>query len=862
MTSERASDSGLPGPWTTGLIYVLAGLLFVGGVALLIGGVWLISLGGSWYFALAGLGLISSGGLIAAGRPGGAWLYLLVLIGTAVWAIWEVGPAFWPLVSRLAAPVVIGVFVALAAPALRRRPVQIARGPAWTVAALLVLMVAAGGWRAFQPVPLIEAASTPDLQADEIADTGEDWSAYGRGLAGRRFVPADQIDAGNVDRLEVAWTFQTGDPPGPPSGNGAEDQNTPIQIGDTLYVCTVTNIVHALNVDTGERKWTFDPEAESPFWQRCRGVGYYAAGAAAAAADTDETEVGTETAAAEGAEPDIPAEAEADEANTAEADADTNEDDPTDGPVASIAGDQAAAEAPQAAAGPVACAGRIVLSTIDARLIELDAETGEPCAAFGDGGTVDLKVGMGEVRPGFYFQTSAPTVAGDLIIIGGWVVDNVMVGEPSGVIRAFDARNGDLVWAWDMGAPDRIGAPPEGETYTPGTPNMWSTPAVDPELGLIYIPTGNATPDFFGGHRSEVAEQYSSSIVALDLEDGREVWSFQTVHHDVWDYDVPSQPALHDLPDGDGGTIPVLVQATKRGQTFMLNRETGEPVAEVEERPVPQGAAEGDWLAETQPYSVGLPAVGVEPLTEARMWGATPFDQLWCRIRFRQLRYEGEFTPPGLTASLQWPGYFGGMNWGSGTIHAPSGYFIINDTRSPHRVQLVPREEADDADAAESHSGLSAQYGTPYGAAKETFMSPLGIPCQEPPYGSLTAIDLVSRQIAWQVPMGTVEDTGPLGIRLGLPIPVGMPTVGGPFSTGSGLVFYAGTLDFAIRALDVATGEVLWHHRLPVGAQGNPMSYVSPTTGRQYVVVSAGGARQSAERGDYVIAFALPETLE
>ncbi|WP_375691657.1 membrane-bound PQQ-dependent dehydrogenase, glucose/quinate/shikimate family [Pseudooceanicola sp. LIPI14-2-Ac024] len=828
---DGGPQRGPIGPWARGALYVLAAVLVVGGLALLVGGGWLIALGGSWYFGIAGLALIASGGLIAAERPGGAWLYFLILIGTAIWAVWDSGLEFWPLVSRLTAPLVIGVFVALAAPLMRRRPVHIGRGPAWTVAAVLIVILAAGTWRAFQAVPLIAATGTPPevaFAAPEVG-TGDDWANYGHDLGGRRFVSAEEITPGNVGALEVAWTFNTGDVPGANAGSGAEDQNTPLQVGDTLYVCTVTNIVHALDVDTGEKKWTFDPEASSPFWQRCRGVSYYDASAAPAVEEMPAPT--TDPASTEGS-------ADA----TSEAPATPS-----------------APEAPVADAGPQACATRIVMSTIDARLIELDSETGEPCANFGTDGTVDLKAGMGEVKPGFYFQTSAPTVAGDLIIIGGWVVDNVMVGEPSGVVRAFDARTGDLVWAWDMGAPDRVGAPEEGETYTRGTPNMWSTPAVDLDLGLVYIPTGNATPDFFGGHRSEVADAYNSSIVALRLEDGREAWKFQTVHHDVWDYDVPSQPALFDLPDGQGGTTPVLIQATKRGQIFMLDRATGEPVAEVEERPVPQGAVEGDYLSPTQPYSVGMPAIGAEPLSESRMWGATPFDQLWCRIQFRQMRYEGEFTPPGLTPSLQWPGYFGGMNWGSGTVFTPGGYFIINDTRSPHRVQLVPREEADAADAKDSHSGLSGQYGTPYGASKYTFMSPLGIPCQEPPYGSLTAIDLTTQQIAWQVPMGTVEDTGPLGIRMGMPIPVGMPTVGGPFSTASGLVFYAGTLDFAIRAMDVATGEVLWHHRLPAGSQGTPMSYVSPKTGRQFVVVSAGGARQSNVRGDHIIAFALPE---
>lgn len=240
-----------------------------------------------------------------------------------------------------------------------------------------------------------------------------------------------------------------------------------------------------------------------------------------------------------------------------------------------------------------------------------------------------------------------------------------------------------------------------------------------------------------------------------------------------------------------------------------------------------------------------MPAIGNDRLDEAAMWGATPFDQLACRIAFRKLRYEGEFTPPGLTPSLQWPGYFGGMNWGSTAIDERTGYLIVNDTRSGQRVQLVPRAEADRAGAGGSHDGLSAQSGTPYGAAKTTFLSPLGIPCQRPPYGRLTAIDFATKKIAWQVPLGTVRDTGPLGIKMGLPIPVGMPTVGGPMATRSGLVFYAGTLDYYLRAFDVVNGLEVWKSRLSAGTQTTPMAYISPASGRQFVVVFAGGSRQS-----------------
>ena len=313
---------------------------------------------------------------------------------------------------------------------------------------------------------------------------------------------------------------------------------------------------------------------------------------------------------------------------------------------------------------------------------------------FGRGGVVDLKQGMGPVEPGFYFQSSAPVVARGRIIIGGFVPDNVQAHSPSGVIRAFDARTGELVWAWDMGDPSVTRDPPPGGHYTRGTPNMWSTPAYDDSLGLVYVPLGNETPDYFGMGRNPASERYSSSITALDIETGRPRWSVQTVHHDLWDYDVPSQPALVDLPDGQGGTVPALLQTTKRGQLFLLNRATGEAISRIVERPVPQnGAVPEERLSPTQPYSVDMPAIGAERLEERNAWGMTTLDQLWCRISFRQHRYDGEFTPIGLDPSLQYPGPLGGLNWGSVSVDPLNHIAFMNDLRMASSRTLVPRSE-------------------------------------------------------------------------------------------------------------------------------------------------------------------------
>jgi quinate dehydrogenase (quinone) len=509
------------------------------------------------------------------------------------------------------------------------------------------------------------------------------------------------------------------------------------------------------------------------------------------------------------------------------------------------------------------CQRRIIETTIDARLIALDADTGALCPAFGNEGTVDLKRGMGPIKPGFYFQTSAPTVARRYVIIGGWVRDNQERGEPSGVIRAFDVMTGKLVWAWDLGNPAITRDPPPGESYSRGTPNMWSHPSFDDSLGLLYLPLGNATPDYYGEGRTPESEKFASSIVALDIETGRPRWSVQTVHHDLWDYDVASQPALYDIPDGKGGSIPALLQTTKRGQLFLINRATGEPLAEIVERPVPQdGKVASEWLSKTQPYSIGMPAIGAQRLSETKMWGMTPLDQLWCRIEFRRARYDGDFTPPGLKASIEYPGNYGGFNWGSVSIDPRHGYAFMNDIRLPAVVRLMPPEEAKEIIAktvgVANRHGPAMQAGTPYGVLIYPMMSPLGIPCNQPPYGTVTAVDLNTRTVAWQVPIGTVEDTGPLGIPTRVPVPIGMPTIGGTLATASGLVFFAGTQDFYIRALNAKDGKELWRHRLPVGSGSTPMTYVSPKTGRQYLLISAGGAPGSSARGDYVIAFSLP----
>lgn len=465
---------------------------------------------------------------------------------------------------------------------------------------------------------------------------------------------------------------------------------------------------------------------------------------------------------------------------------------------------------------------------------------------------------------GQYYPTSAPMLAGTTIVIGGRVADNVSTDMPGGVVRGFDVITGAMRWAFDPGNPENQSAPAEGKTFARSTPNVWAPMSYDPQSNTVFMPVGSAAVDLWGVKHTALDHKYGASMLAVDATTGKEKWVYQTVHNDLWDFDVPMQPSFVDFPGEGGKTTPALVFGTKAGQIFVLDRATGQPLTKVEERAVPAGNIEGETYSPTQPFSVGMPNIGAADMKESDMWGATPFDQLLCRVKFKSKRYTGLFTPPGTDASLNLPGSLGGMNWGGISVDPTNNYLFINDMRVGLEVQLI---KADPADAGAKGDGNEAAAitkpvpldGTPYAInAKVRFMSPLEIPCQKPPFGTLTAVDLKTQQIAWQVPVGTVQDTGPFGIKMGLPIPIGMPTIGGTMATQSGLVFIAATQDYFLRAYETGTGKEVWKSRLPVGSQGTPISYQSPVTGQQFVLLSAGGARNSPDRGDYVIAYALP----
>jgi quinoprotein glucose dehydrogenase len=505
-----------------------------------------------------------------------------------------------------------------------------------------------------------------------------------------------------------------------------------------------------------------------------------------------------------------------------------------------------------AASDTGACRRRIFTGTLDSELIALDAETGKPCEDFGEHGRVALREGIGDAPSWEYYVTSPPLVIRDAVVVGALIADNERTDAPAGVVRAFDARSGKLRWAWDPVPPDWQRPPPG--SYTPATPNVWSIMSGDAERGLVFVPTGNAAPDYFAGERKGL-DYYSSSVVGLDVATGAVRWRFQTVHHDHWDYDVPAQPALFQI-DGVGGGRPAVAQITKMGHLFLLDRETGAPLYPVEERPVPQGGVPGDVLAPTQPFPTHPAPLAPETLTPADAWGFTPWDRKKCREIIAGMRSDGIFTPPGLGPSIQYPGNAGGPNWGGVSIDPTRGVLFVNSMRVPSVIQLLPRAEFEKLDPTAVHypEMLAPMRGTPYGLRIGPLLGPLGAPCNPPPWGVITAVELRSGKVLWESTLGTTRDQAPFPIWL----PLGAPNLGGSIATAGGLVFIGATTDKFLRAFDAQTGEEIWRQRLPFTANATPMTYRLRKDGRQFVVVASGGHGWS-EPGDALLAFALPE---
>jgi quinoprotein glucose dehydrogenase len=494
----------------------------------------------------------------------------------------------------------------------------------------------------------------------------------------------------------------------------------------------------------------------------------------------------------------------------------------------------------QQAAEGAACRSRIVMNTNDARVIALDAKTGTPCAEFGIGGEIKIDIEKPLEWPGEFQITSAPVVSRGVIIVGSAISDNRRVDAPLGTVRAYDARTGQPRWSWDPLVHDGIVA---------GHANVWAPMSVDEERGLVFLPTGSASPDFWGGKRPGNNE-HANSVVALRAETGERVWSFQTVHHDIWDYDLPAQPTLARIDTGDG-MRDVVIQPTKQGFVFVLDRVTGKPVWPVEERAVPQGGAEGEQLSPTQPFPTHVPALAPQTISPDDVFKPFPFLRgSACEKLFASARNEGLYTPPSTQGTIVFPMTGGGVNWGSAAFDPVKQILYANTSHAVNIIKLIPRA---DAEGFKAPPGIDfgPQRGAPFAMTRTVAMSPLGILCNKPPWGELVAVDLKAGKILWRSPVGTSEDRAPLGIALNW----GTPLVNGVLITAGGVIF-TGAMDAYLRAFDAKSGAELWQGRLPVPGVANPMTYT--WNGEQYVVIAAGGHSEAGTTiGDSVVAFRL-----
>ena len=620
-----------------------------------------------------------------------------------------------------------------------------------------------------------------------------EWRAYGGDAQGRRFSTASQITPDNVNSLEIAWSIQTG------AFQGREKvkrrsafETTPILVKDKLLFCTQFNEVIAVDPASGKEIWRHNPEV------------------------------------------------------------------PTDGRPANQFTCRGISYWQDDKVDQGFCNARLFMGTVDSRLIALDFQTGQLCDNFGDGGQVQIEPDIQLRWPGEFQITSAPAIIGDTVVTGSAIGDNLRTDAPLGTVHAYDARSGALKWSFnpvprDPQDPARSSWGGDSADRT-GHANVWSTISVDEQRGLVILPTSSASPDYYGGNRIG-DNHYANSVVALDGDTGKVVWHFQTVHHDVWDYDVPAQPGLYEVWR-DGKFHDVVAQVTKTGLVFVLDRDTGKPFLPIEEQQVPQNAVAGEVLSSTQPFPVLTPALVQNTLQPSDAFGITLWDKMACAGKIRSLRREGLYAPPSEQGTVAYPFQGGGANWGGTAYDSARNLLVVNMTNMAGFVALQPKTDGESSNTAiEDGAEFAPMEGAPYNMQRGVILSPLGLPCSPPPWGVIAGINLDTGDIVWRRSFGTTEDLAPGGLAL----PLGTPNFGGPIITQSGLIFIGATMDDYLRALDVETGLELWKGRLPAGGQATPMTY--QYNGRQYVVIAAGGHGTSGTKlGDYVVAFALPET--
>jgi len=623
-----------------------------------------------------------------------------------------------------------------------------------------------------------------------------DWGYYGGDIFGEHYSNLDQINRQNVSLLEIAWTYRTGElGAGLASADKLTFEATPILAFGMLYLSTATDIVIALDPVTGRARWRFDPHID-------RRVTYSDVASRGVSVWQD---------------PDI---------------------------------------------GPVgACSRRVFIGTLDARLIALDAMTGIPCGSFGAHGTVDLTRGVHLRERGQYLVTSPAAITRDLVIVGSSIGDNRAVEVERGTVRAFDARSGALEWSFDP-IPDSPQHPAAAEwradqAARTGAGNAWAVMSVDPARSTVFVPTGSASPDFYGGERLG-SDRFADSLLALDARSGRLLWHQQLIHHDLWDYDLAAQPVLVSLESGATPVYAVL-EATKSGLLFVFNRDTGKPLAPVTERAVPRSTVKGEQAFPTQPFPDTPPLVSQSPIDPRDAWGITFWDRGACRDLLRRYRNEGTYTPPDTRGSISVPGYAGGVDWGGIAFDPRRERVIAAVNHLPTVEKLVPRQDlAREMHSEEfAHADVGLQLGTPFAVLRKPLLSPWGLPCTRPPWGTLVSVDLRRNRIVWEVPLGTTKNIGPWFAPTRT---FGVPGMGGPIVTAGDLVFVAAAMDNYLRAFDVETGRELARFPLPAGGQATPMTYRAGPDQRQYLVLAAGGhGKLGTQRGDYVIAFALPQ---
>ncbi len=595
-----------------------------------------------------------------------------------------------------------------------------------------------------------------------LAVAAGDWSVSTGDSGSTRYSPLRQIHTGNVSRLEVAWTYHTGDATGRPA---TSIQSTPIVADGVMYLSTPQQKVVALRPDTGQPLWTFDPYAGSDDERPrgvSRGVTYW-----------------------------------------------------TDGKVQRI------------------------FHSYRTWLVALDAKTGKPAPAFGKEGHVDLTQGLGRDIQGLqYYVTSPGVIYQDLIILGSTTGEGPRPAAP-GHIRAFDVRTGQQRWIFHtIPHPGEFGYEtwPKDAWTRSGGANDWGGLSVDQKRGWAFVALGSAAFDFWGGDR--IGDNlYANCVVALDARTGKRIWHFQTAHHDVWDYDLPTAPVLASFRR-EGRQVDAVVQMSKQGIVFVFDRVTGQPVYGVEERPIPESDVPGEVLSKTQPFPLKPPPLVRHEYTEAEVTDITPEKRAFVLEKFRKIRHGKIYTPPSLQGTAVFPGFGGGVNWGGSAFDPESETVFVNTNEMINLMKL--KQSPEGSEYKFDHEGYNQ------------LMDDEDYPGVKPPWGTLQAIHLPTGEIRWKVVFGEHPELTNRGIPR-----TGTMNFGGPIVTAGGLLFIGATQDHKLHAYDTRTGRILWEAQLETGAYATPCTY--EVNGRQYVVVGVGGGRWKSPAGDSFVAFALPE---